>query len=505
MPCVPGAFCAGGADLLPCDAGSWDDDSDPATPCVPRTDCMPGQFVRDDGDAETDRTCTNCPDGTSSAQPNATTCVASVECFVENPANAGSPDAACLELWVRQFGSEEGVFATAITPDDNGNVYVVGDTTGALPEQTSQGNADAFIRKYDTEGTEVWTRQFGTSENDYALGARVDLTPRVNIVGLTLGAFPGNMQQGGEDAFLHRYDLEGQMPSTSQFGSPDDDFAAAIDVDRSSDPVTRGSFYVAGLLGAFNSDQDADVFAETYYSFGFPQSRRRLTRPCPDRANALSVDASGNLYLAGEFGCQQPPTGAGEYNAFVQKLTSGGSQLWLREFGTGDQGNARDEATSIALDASGAVYVVGYVGGALPGQTSQGDADAFIRKYDSQGTELWTRQFGTAGEDKALAVAVDAGDIFVAGYVTGGLPGHSGLGEADGFVRGYDSEGNLLTTLQFGTSDEDHCTSLTIDSAGDLFITGHTLGTFPEQVSSGTYDAFVAKIARPAATSQQTF
>jgi len=45
------------------------------------------------------------------------------------------------------------------------------------------------------------------------------------------------------------------------------------------------------------------------------------------------------------------------------------------------------------VDASG-VYVSGYAVGALPGQTNAGGGDAFLRKYDVNGNEVWTRQFG---------------------------------------------------------------------------------------------------------------
>ncbi len=96
----------------------------------------------------------------------------------------------------------------------------------------------------------------------------------------------------------------------------------------------------------------------------------------------------------------------------------------MRQFGT----SHRDEAKSVSVDAAGAAYVAGSVGPdlALPGQTSAGESDAFVRKYDSAGTELWTRQFGSSGWDVAGSVSVGAdGAIYVAGNVSEALPGHS--------------------------------------------------------------------------------
>ena len=48
--------------------------------------------------------------------------------------------------------------------------------------------------------------------------------------------------------------------------------------------------------------------------------------------------------------------------------------------------------------------MVGLTRGALPGQTHLGKSDAYVRKYDGDGDELWTRQFGSRGLDMADGV-----------------------------------------------------------------------------------------------------
>jgi hypothetical protein len=69
-------------------------------------------------------------------------------------------------------------------------------------------------------------------------------------------------------------------------------------------------------------------------------------------------------------------------------LLTAGDILWLDQFG-GVPGPATDTAS--ATDAAGNVYVIGNTNGALPGQTNLGSGDAYVRKYDAAGTELWTR------------------------------------------------------------------------------------------------------------------
>ncbi len=75
-PCPAGQHCAGGdAPGVECTEGSWDDDGDPATACVPQTSCSPGFLVAGDGSATEDRSCASCAGGSYSATMNAGTCL----------------------------------------------------------------------------------------------------------------------------------------------------------------------------------------------------------------------------------------------------------------------------------------------------------------------------------------------------------------------------------------------------------------------------------------------
>ena len=101
--------------------------------------------------------------------------------------------------WLSQFGSEGGAEERSQAVDGAGNVYVAGSTSGTFPGQANAGFADAFVRKYDANGNELWTRQFGTSSYDIAFGISVDASG-VYVVGETNGTFPGQTSAGDDDA-----------------------------------------------------------------------------------------------------------------------------------------------------------------------------------------------------------------------------------------------------------------------------------------------------------------
>jgi len=152
-------------------------------------------------------------------------------------------------ITVIQFGTPDSDFASGVAIDGTGNVYVVGDIqAGALPGQTSLGDADAYLRKYDGHGNEIWTRQFGTQSEDHATGVRVDGAGNVYVVGLTRGAFPGHTGLVGidYDAYIRKYDGDGNELWTRQFGTPRQ--SAAQGEDHASDVAVDGGQRVRGGL-----------------------------------------------------------------------------------------------------------------------------------------------------------------------------------------------------------------------------------------------------------------
>ncbi len=188
------------------------------------------------------------------------------------------------------------------------------------------------------------------------------------------------------------------------------------------------------------------------------------------------VVGSTNLALPG----QDFRAGA---DAFVRAYGSKGRELWTDEFGT----SGIDQALAVAATRSG-IFVVGSTDQALHGQRHRAGIDAFVRAYSLHGGVLWTREFGSTGDDRALAVAVNAGGVYVAG-TTDGKIGDLRWGGVDGFVRKYSRAGTELWTKQVGTLFTDDVRAVAVDGLG-VYVAGSTDGAF-EHASAGGFDAFV--------------
>jgi len=386
-------------------------------------------------------------------------------------------------LWTRQFGTSANDRATAVAVDASG-VYFAGFTPGTLPGQTSAGGLDAFLRKYDGSGNEVWTRQFGTPVGDNAYAVAVDASG-IYVAGSTGGTLPGQTSAGASDPFLRQYDRSGNEVWTRQFGTPSVENAQAVAVDASG-------IYVAGSTGGTFPGQTSagsyDAFLRKYDRSGNEVWTRQFGSLNVDLALAVTVDASGISVAGTTYGTLPGQTSAGGSDAFLRTYDGSGNEVWTRQFGT----STTDFAYAVAANASG-VHVAGYTDGTLPGQTSAGASDPFLRQYDGSGNEVWTRQFGTPSIENAQAVAVDASGIYVAGFTGGTFPGQASAGGLDAFLRKYDGSGNEVWTRQFGTPGSDSAYAVAVDASG-VYVAGDTGGTFPGQTSAGSDDAFLVRV-----------
>jgi len=397
--------------------------------------------------------------------------------------------------WIRQFGSSATDYAYCVAVDSSGNVYVAGKTDGVLPGQTSSYESDAFVRKYDGSGNEIWTKQFGPGSSDRANGVAVDRSGNIYIAGTTFAALPGQTYLGGDgDDFVRKYDGSGNEIWTRQFGSSDYDGAYGVAVDGS------GSVYVAGETGGALPGQTKssdwfvmDVFLRKYDGSGNEIWTRQFGSREGRGSASVAVDSSGNAYVAGS-GALLGQSSSGPYDAFVRKYDGSGNEVWTRQFGS----SAEDSAGGIAVDGSGSVYVAGCTVGVLPGQISSGGPDAFVRKYDSSGNEIWTRQFGADGPDVANGVAVDgSGNVYVAGAISIVFPGQNFF-TSNGFLRKYDGSGNEIWTRQFEKEGDSEAYGVTVDVSGNAYIAGMTWGALLGQTNLGDGDAYLIKFVEAA-------
>jgi hypothetical protein len=400
-----------------------------------------------------------------------------------------APVAADELAWVSQFGSPAPDEASGVAVDQTGDLYVVGQTSGDLTEHSSGGMIDAFVRRYDAGGGVVWTRQFGSHERDLARDVDVDAAGNIYVVGETFGSLPGQVSAGGWDAFVRKYDPYGIELWTRQFGGGGGEAASDVAIDKD------GNVYVVGgtraALPGQQSAGDYDAYIRRYDQAGNERWTRQFGTPAEDYGVAVTVDAAGNPIVVGATGgLLAGAAAAGSLDSLARQFDPSGNVRWTRQFGT-----PRDDfAVDVAVGPTGDVLVVGTTEGVLPGQKSAGQGDAYVASFSADGGHGWTRQFGTSGPDDGHAITVDAaGQVFVAGRAGRVFPGQTSAGGTDGFVMAVAPAGNTLWSRQFGGPANDYVVGLAVGSGG-LYAAGGTLGALEGQTASGERDAFVVGV-----------
>ncbi|MGI8854876.1 MAG: SBBP repeat-containing protein [Thermomicrobiales bacterium] len=257
--------------------------------------------------------------------------------------------------------------------------------------------------------------------------------------------------------------------------------------------VTGQVVYGGGFSDAFVAKMNATGTALLYSTY--------LGGSGDDRGYGIAVDAAGNAYVAGATNGSFPTT-AGAYqttyggsfeDAFVTKLNATGTGLL---YSTYLGGSSVDYGYAIAVDGAGDAFVTGQTNSTdfshtagVAQATIGGGTDAYATKLNATGTGLLYSTFiGGGGQDFGYGIAVDGvGNAYVAGTTDGNFPTTGGAyrttyagGFTDAFVTKVNATGTarLYSTYLGGPSD-DSAAAIAIDSAGSVYVTGSTAGSFP--------------------------
>jgi hypothetical protein len=245
-----------------------------------------------------------------------------------------------------------------------------------------------------------------------------------------------------------------------------------------------------------------------------------------DGADSIQLDAAGNLVIHTEAGdlVDGAPTGDQqgrpvECGFILRDISTAGyrcagadAALPLRIdpliYATYMGSTGVDQVAAVVADAGGNAYVTGSAGGSdFPttvgafdrtfggGCDSLSCADAFVAKLNPSGTGLVYATFlGGSGYDKGNAIAVDgSGHAYIVGETyssdfptTPGAFERTYHGQSDVFIAKLNVSGDALdfSTLLGGTS-WDYGSSIAVDSAGGVHVTGHSFSSeFPTTVGA---------------------
>jgi hypothetical protein len=354
--------------------------------------------------------------------------------------DGGTPSAT---FSVNQQAATGTTTAAATVVDGSGNVYVIGNATGNLTSnQINQGSQDVYLTKYDSAGNVLWQTLVGSAGS-------------ASGYGLALDPATGGVVVSG---------------------------ASTADLNTTS--VANGN---------------NDSFVASYSSDGSQTWVKQVQTLATNQANAVSVDASGNIYIGGSVsggvvGAGQTSQGGGD--AYLAKFSSTGTLLAENQFGT----SGADSVAATATGSDGSLYVASVQNG-----------EAILSKYaggNITSAPTWTQDLGALQAGGGIGgLTVSGNQVYVSGTTSNGnltaggaatvtAPSSGGL---DAFVFGVTDNGTSATAgnvTYVGTSGSDTGGDVTVGSDGTIYLTGSTTGTFAGQSRNiaNVTNAFAAAI-----------
>lgn len=343
--------------------------------------------------------------------------------------------------------------------------------------------------------TPFGTKQMGVvGANTGESYTATDANGNVYVAGVTSGGLDGNSLTGIKDFFLTKYNAAGTKLYTKQMGATGANTTAyATATDASGNVYVTGQTY--GGLGGNTLTGISDFFLTKFDAAGTKLYTKQMgVAGANTGASYVATDASGNVYVAGFTGGGldgNTLTLAGFRDIFLTKYDATGNKLYTKQMdGMGQTGAVG------GIDANGNVYYTGYTGIGLDGNTQTGTMDFFLIKYNASGIKLYTRQMGAVGKFvRGYSTATDAnGNVYVTGYTSGGLDGNILMGTNDFFLAKYDAGGTKLYTRQLGVAGKSTSPScVAVDTNANVYVTGNTTGGLDGNTLTGTNDLFLTK------------
>jgi|GEM_PF-3289746 len=377
--------------------------------------------------------------------------------------------------WAKQIGGPQKDYFSSLTRDGSGNIILTGvfiDSCDLDPgpgvtmlmgnTPTNQFLQDAFLAKYDPNGNLLWGFMIGGTDGDAIWTVKTDANDDIYVAATYSGTIdfdPG--------------------PGTTSLTAPSS--GAEIYVAKYT---SNGSFaWVRDLRGHQHGD---------------------------NRARDIALDGMGNLYLVGDFqGSIDLDVGAGQNiiqsssqggnsDFALVKMDTSGNYIWGFTVG----GPCLSEA--LAVDGNGDVYVTGSIYGSAdfdPGagtdmETAMSPRDMFVAGYSSNGTYKWAGTFSSAGNNWGLDVVCDSNnDLIFTGIYSetvdidpgpGTMSLSSSFGGRDGLMVKLTSAGTPVWGHTIGAGSSDYIQAVAVDPLNNIYLVPQVGGQWDLDLGPGT-------------------
>jgi len=395
-----------------------------------------------------------------------------------------------VHQWSKGFGDGYGEYMYELTIDGSGNVIVVGEFDSPLDLGGGPLNpaGGLFIAKFATDGAHLWSKEL--PGGDSIRGLTTDGAGNIVISGgfygtLDLGVIELVAFDGGWDAFLVKFDPDGNPLWGKRFGTERAEYGFDVAVDNANNLFLSSTFdHSIDLGGGTLVCYDKDVFLAKFDAAGNHIWSKHFSG-LDDQLASVTATSNGDVLLHGRYrgNINQDTffhTSAGNWDVFVSKFNATGACLWSKSFGNPDY----DGISGLVLDSSDRAVMLGsffdsidFGGGPLvsPGW------DTYLAMLGSDGSQVWSRRAGGSGHHWGGHLGIDGvGNLMIADFVFGDLNlGGETMSSTDGdvYLSQLDPNGNFLWNQMFPGPEFQLVMGIATADDGATVLTGYLNGS----------------------------
>lgn len=337
-----------------------------------------------------------------------------------------------------ELGTDRGVGISSTT--DNDGFIIVGYTTSfdALGE-------DVYIVKTDLKGNLLWQKTYGGEADDNAWSIK-----KTNDGNYIVSGFSNSYSRGDWDIYILKIDDEGNELWSKNYKHPNDQFA--WDILCTSD----GNYVIVGQTNDTPDQRETSFWMKINENGDTVWSQQLEGHGLNRTFSIVQVDSS--FYISGLI-----ETNSRKLDGFLAKLTSKGLNSWVKTYG----GEQDDIGHGLDKSPDGNLMMSGY-----SKSFGTGNNSPWLVKIDLSGQEIWSNNYGSRLEERIVASHVsENGYTSLLGYVFK-------KSNVDLLLIQVDNKGQLLWIKTIGSSSNEESGQSIISSRnGQIVFTGRTFGT----------------------------